>query len=101
MMTESNRMTDADRSLTEQLAEAKAAADAAHATEQRRQADWGSALGVMAGSSHALHGSDLMDAMNRLNQLAQEAYAAHQEAVIADKVLAGMTELVNRHRTAD
>ena len=32
---------------------------------------------------------------------AQEAYAAHQEATIADKVLAGMAELVHRHRTAD
>jgi hypothetical protein len=100
-MREPRLTTDANRSLTDQLAEAKVAADAAHATEQRRQTDWGSALWFMAGSSHALHGSDLMEAMNHLNRLAQEAYAAHQEASIADKVLMGMVELVNRHRTAD
>jgi hypothetical protein len=100
-MTKSNQLPDAHRPLTDQLVDAKAAADAAHAVEQRCQTDWGTALWSMAGNVHALCGNELMDAMNRLNQLAQEVYAAHQEAAIADKVLAGMAELVNRRRNAD
>ena len=92
-------MTEHEPTLTEQLAAAKASADAAHADYQRRHTDWSNTLWYMAGNVHALHGAELTTEMDRLNQLAQEAYAAHQDASLADKVLVGLSELVNRRRT--
>jgi hypothetical protein len=91
--------TEHERPLTEQLAEARTAADTAHATYQQRHELWANKLWFMAGNIDAIHGPDLMTQMNGLHELAQSAYAAHREAAIADSVLAGLSELAKRQQT--
>lgn len=86
-------MTEQTRTMTEQLAEAKANADTTFAAYQDRHRQWNAKLQFMASNSSFMHGSDLTRHMDSLNQLAREAYAAHQYAEIADKVLASLIQM--------